>query len=88
MSAGARARRIVSEEAPSGCLGCATKEDRARIVDMLADAGAKAWEVPPPRHAWGDIIPCRNCGRFWLVKKLDPKTVEEIANMRVEVEDV
>lgn len=26
-------------------------------------------EVPPPRHAWGDVIICPDCGRAWIFKR-------------------
>lgn len=36
--------------------------------------GAELLEVPPPRHAWGDVLHCPNegCGKAFLITK-DPR---------------
>lgn len=33
--------------------------------------GARLCEVPRPRHAWGDVLPCPNCERAFLVVPKD-----------------
>ncbi len=51
--------------AVNGCLGC----DREAVLAVLREAGIdldRFSEVPWPRHAWPDIVPCYRCGRAWL----------------------
>ena len=44
--------------------------ERCRIPE-----GAELLQVPPPRHAWGDVLHCPNdgCGRAFLITK-DPRS--------------
>lgn len=55
-------------ENPSGCLGCNPEPIKAALVAKGMDP---AWfeEVPRPRHAWSDVLPCGECGRCWLFRR-------------------
>lgn len=57
---------------PDGCLGCNPKP----VTRMLRAHGldpASFVEMPRPRHAWKDIVPCLRCGRYWLVMPRNPQ---------------
>lgn len=62
----------MTDDAPEGCLGCNEEE----IRPVLERHGINVQEVPRPRHAWSDVVPCPKCGRAWLLmpKAIDPKT--------------
>ena len=61
-----------STTAPKGCLGCNPEE----VGPVLERRGIKVEEVPRPRHAWGDVLCCDECGRAWMLmpRPSDPKT--------------
>jgi hypothetical protein len=50
-------------EMPTGCPGCNPEE----IAPILESRAIKVEEVPRPRHAWGDVLCCDQCGRCWLL---------------------
>lgn len=59
---------------PMGCLGCSPQAES--IAAILTAHGKRAFEVPPPRHAWSDIIQCDACERWWCVAPLLPLPTE------------
>ena len=59
-----------ANKSPDGCLGCNPEE----IKPMLDAHGIHVEEVPRPRHGWGDVFPCPQCGRTWV---LMPRTSDE-----------
>jgi hypothetical protein len=63
-------------EAPHGCLGCNLEKMEAffKAQGLPTD---RFTEVPRPRHAWGDIICCPDCGRAWLVTPAIPAARNE-----------
>jgi len=48
---------------PKGCLGC----NPEGVGPVLERRGIKVEEVPRPRHAWGDVLCCNECGRAWML---------------------
>lgn len=50
-------------EPPEGCPGCNPEE----ILPLLEARDIRVEEVPRPRHAWNDVVPCQRCGRAWLL---------------------
>lgn len=55
-----------------GCIGCNREGIRAEIGDeLLAKIEARTVELScraeDVRHKWGDVLPCDECGRVWLV---------------------
>jgi len=67
-------------DAPTGCLGCNPEPVRAFLL-KAGIAPDRFKEVPPPRHAWGDVVTCSACGRAWL----KPPPPAEHISLTVEV---
>lgn len=59
---------VTTEKVPSGCLGCNTQPITDYFVSQGYDVSAFS-EVPRPRHDWGDVVCCDDCGRAWLIDR-------------------
>ena len=49
-----------------GCLACNKEEVEAMLLANGADL-TRFTQVPRPRHAWGDVLCCSECGAAWLI---------------------
>lgn len=57
-------------EVPKGCLGCNPEAVRSMLEGMNIDTSLIS-EVPRPRHNWGDVVCCDECGRAWMIRPAD-----------------
>lgn len=56
----------MNEQDPTGCLGCNTEKVKAFLLSKGVSLN-RFHEVPRPRHKWGDVVCCDECGRAWLI---------------------
>lgn len=59
---------MTTANVPNGCLGCNQEPIKAYFIGEGYDLAAFA-EVPRPRHNWGDVVCCDDCGRAWLIDR-------------------
>ena len=62
-------------KAPDGCLGCNREDLESFMLEKGMDL-SRFTEVPRPRHEWGDVVTCGECGRAWLIAPKEEKADE------------